>query len=90
MDSVQVVVSAPHSLHEAYRAQQPAGIGRIDEARRRLCLPSGSDREGWNVLSLNSLPLFTVMQTTTPTLGSLMRAVMWASKAQLLHLTLLF
>jgi len=60
-------------------AEPPIGRGRIDEAGRRLNLPSGPDSEGRNVLGLNSLPLFAVMWTTAPTLRSLRRAVMWAS-----------
>lgn len=60
-------------------AKQPIGSERTDEAGRRLYLPSGADSEGWNVLGLNSLPLSTVMWTTATTLGSLRRAVMWAS-----------
>ena len=55
------------------------GSGGIDGAGRRLYLPSGADSEGWNVLSLNSLPLSVVMWTTAPTLDSLRRAAMWAS-----------
>lgn len=37
--------------------------------------------KGWNVLRLNSLPLSAVMWTTAHTLGSLRRAVMWATEA---------
>lgn len=73
-------------LYEARRAEQPIGSGRIDEAGRRLYLPSGADSEGWNVLSPNSLPLSAVMWTAAPTLGSLRRAVMWASGVQLVLL----
>jgi len=90
LDAGEVGAAGDSFLHEACRALQPIGNGRIDEARRRLCLPSGSDSEGWNVLSLNSLSLSAVMWTTAPTVGSLRRAVMWASEAQLALHVLLF
>lgn len=74
-------------LCRACGAQQLIGDRRLDEAWRRLCLPSGSDSEGWNIFSLNSLLLSMVMWTAASTLSSLRRAV---SEPQLVLPVLLF